>query len=43
MSDHQQNGFRALPMGLVTWFVAGIGLTLGHMFIMWLLKILHLA
>lgn len=30
-------------MGLLTWFVAGIGLTLGHLFIMWLLKIVNLA
>ena len=43
MSDNQQNGFRALPMGLVSWFVAGIGLTLGHLFTMWLLRICHLA
>ena len=28
---------------LITWFLAGIGLTVGHLFTMWLLRICHLA
>lgn len=43
MADNNPTTFKAIPMGLVTWFVAGIGLTLGHLFTMWILKIVHLA
>ena len=43
MVDATQRTGVGLAWSLATWFVAGIGLTLGYCFTMWLLRICHLA
>lgn len=43
MDAEQKTSLKGLPMGLLSWFVAGIGLTAGYKFTVWLLGILHLG
>lgn len=43
MNAEQKTALKALPMGLLTWFVNGVGLTLGYKFAMWVLHITHLS
>lgn len=43
MCNCPQGDWKGLGWGIVSWFFAGIGLTLGHLFIMWLLRLCHLA
>jgi hypothetical protein len=40
--ENNSGGWKGMPMSLVGWFVAGIGLTLGYQFTHWILGILHL-
>jgi hypothetical protein len=43
MDAEQKTTLKGLPMGLLTWFVNGVGLTLGYKFTMWFLHIIHLS
>jgi len=44
MSDAQTpQNWRGLPLNLVSWFGAGIGLTLGYKFTIWILGVLNLS
>ena len=43
MDAAEKTTLKGLPWGLVSWFVAGIGLTAGYRFTMWLFGILHLG
>jgi hypothetical protein len=43
MDAENKTTLKGLPMGLVSWFVGGIGLTLGYKFTLWILGILHIG
>jgi hypothetical protein len=43
LNAEQKTTLKAIPMGMLSWFTAGVSLTLGYRFALWLLQIVHLG